>query len=88
MIIKVVTIFLGVCMSEMNLGQNGWGIMIGWSIWSILLPIIIEIITIDIENLNESKADQIDETNPQREEIINSNLKAFRGKVTYQFFMK
>ena len=71
----------------MNLGQNGWGIMIGWSIWSILLPIVIEIITIDIENLNESKANQIDETDPQRDEIINSNLKSFRGKVICCFLL-
>jgi hypothetical protein len=43
-IILVVTLFLGVCMSQMNLGKMGWGLMIGWSIWSIALPLIMEIL--------------------------------------------
>lgn len=36
--------FLGVCIGDMNLGQAGWGIMIGFSVWCILLPLFIEIL--------------------------------------------
>lgn len=75
------SIFLGVNIGKMNLGRIGWCLMIGWSVWSFILPIIIEIITVDIENLNESKAYEIDENDPKRDEIIDNNLKKFRGKV-------
>jgi hypothetical protein len=27
----------------MNLGRNGWGIMIGWTIWIVIVPLIVEI---------------------------------------------
>ena len=39
----VVTIFLGLNISRMNLGINGIGVANGWLIWIILMPTIIEI---------------------------------------------
>ena len=33
-------------MSRMNMGQSGWGIMIGWTIWVIVLPILLEIVQV------------------------------------------
>jgi hypothetical protein len=30
----------------MNLGNNGTGIMVGWTIWVFILPLIIEILEI------------------------------------------
>jgi uncharacterized membrane protein len=41
--LAIVTIYLGVCMDDMNLGSMGWGIMIGWTIWIIIFPLILEI---------------------------------------------
>lgn len=64
----------------MNLGRVGWGLMIGWAVWSVLLPLIIEVITIDIENLNQSKAARIPDNDPNKEQIIEDNLSKFRGK--------
>lgn len=40
---KVVAMFLGVVNPKMNLGRVGWGLMIGWTIWCIIMPLIIEI---------------------------------------------
>ncbi len=44
------TIFLGVNIQRMNLGSNGTGIMIGWTLWVFLIPIIIEIFGILTKN--------------------------------------
>ena len=43
LLFKVVSLFLGVLISDMNLGTNGWGVMIGWTIWILALPFILEI---------------------------------------------
>lgn len=42
--------FLGVFIEDMNLGRVGWGIMIGYTLWVIILPLIIEIFSILFEN--------------------------------------
>lgn len=44
--LKVVTIWLGVFIDRMNLGRAGLGIMIGWTIWVVVLPILLEIVTV------------------------------------------
>ena len=43
--LKVVTLWLGVFIDRMNLGEIGWRIMIGWTIWVVALPILLEIVT-------------------------------------------
>jgi hypothetical protein len=35
--------FLGVVNPKMNLGRVGWGLMIGWALWCVFLPLVIEI---------------------------------------------
>ncbi len=47
--------FLGVIISDMNLGNKGWGIMVGWTAWSILLPLIIEILKISFGDCDRCK---------------------------------
>jgi hypothetical protein len=47
--LEVIAIFLGVTMSKMRLGRIGWGIMIGWVIWVVVLPAFIEIFKIIFE---------------------------------------
>ena len=39
----MVTLFLGSCISDVNLGSSGWAILIGWTSWIILLPILVEL---------------------------------------------
>lgn len=34
----------------MNLGRSGWGIMIGWSLWVVILPLAIEFYDLLFEN--------------------------------------
>ena len=46
----VITIFLGVVIDRMNLGTSGWGIMIGWSLWVVILPLAIEFYDLLFEN--------------------------------------
>ena len=43
LLFKVVSLFLGVLISDMNFGTNGWGVMIGWTIWILALPFILEL---------------------------------------------
>ena len=38
--------FLGVLIEDMNLGNLGWGLMLGWTIWVVLIPLILEIINL------------------------------------------
>ena len=42
MCVTVISMFLGVCISDMELGRVGWGLMIGWTIWALALPLVIE----------------------------------------------
>ncbi len=39
---KVIAIYLGTTNDKMNLNDNGWGIVLGWSIWFIILFLILE----------------------------------------------
>lgn len=38
--------FLGVFIDKMFLGSVGWGLMIGWTIWVLILPIALEVLSI------------------------------------------
>ena len=51
----VVAMFLGVVNQDMNLGRVGWGLMIGWTIWCIFLPLIIEIVNQIIKIKSQGK---------------------------------
>ena len=82
LIFQVVTVFLGVNISEMNLGRIGWGLVVGWALWSILLPLTIEILTEIIEGLNKNKSYEIEMDNPRRDEIIADNLENYRNIVS------
>jgi hypothetical protein len=44
--LKVVAVFLGLSISKMNLGFNGVGIMIGWTIWTVLFPLLLELVNL------------------------------------------
>lgn len=81
------TLFLGVSIPQMMLGRIGWGIIVGWTLWSLVLPLVIEILTELIESLHKEKTFAIDENDPKREEIITDNLKSFRRKVFLKFFL-
>lgn len=35
--------YLGVVMKEMKMASEGWGILLGWTLWIIMLPLIVEI---------------------------------------------
>ena len=82
LIFQVVAVFLGVNISEMNLGRIGWGLVVGWALWSILLPLTIEILTEIIEGLNKNKSYEIEMDNPRRDEIIADNLENYRNIVS------
>ncbi len=84
-IFEVVTIFLGVNIAEMNLGRIGWGLVVGWTLWSILLPLVIEILTEIIEGLNKNKTYEIEPNDPQRDEIIAANLENYRNIVSLTY---
>jgi hypothetical protein len=36
-------VFLGTLIKTVNLGTIGWGIMIGWVVWVVILPLTLEI---------------------------------------------
>jgi hypothetical protein len=36
--------FLGVCISDMNLDRLGWCILTGWLLWLVILVLVIEIV--------------------------------------------
>ncbi|CAF0906542.1 unnamed protein product [Brachionus calyciflorus] len=44
LILATTAIYLGVCIEKINLGKIGWGLMIGWTIWIVILPVILEIL--------------------------------------------
>ncbi|CAF1098188.1 unnamed protein product [Brachionus calyciflorus] len=44
--LAVVTCYLGVFIERMNLGRIGWGIMIGWTMWVLILPLLIELVQV------------------------------------------
>lgn len=44
--------FLGVVIPTMNLSRLGWGIMIGWTAWVIILPLLIEILKVTKLGMN------------------------------------
>ena len=46
--IKVVTLYLGVLNPDLNLGVYAWSILTGWTTWIFALPIILEIINLNI----------------------------------------
>ena len=54
---QVVTNFLGVNISRLNLGMTGNGILIAWTIWVILFPITMEIFGFIFKN-KKSKRNQ------------------------------
>ncbi|RNA38380.1 hypothetical protein BpHYR1_042958, partial [Brachionus plicatilis] len=58
----VVACYLGIFIERMNLGNEGWGIMVGWTLWVIILPLLIEIIQLTCSNSKsdsyELKADE------------------------------
>lgn len=45
--------FLGVIMEEMNLARLGWCIMIGWALWVVILPLVMEILKISKIGVNK-----------------------------------
>ncbi len=47
--------FIGLAMSEMYLGRFGWGLMVGWVVWCIVVPLTIEILNqlVDINSYSE-----------------------------------
>lgn len=72
---------MGVNLPDMHLGRIGWGITIGWALWSVMLPLIIEIVTEVIESLHKTKTFQIEENNSKKNELIAYYLEDFRNKV-------
>lgn len=42
--LKVVTLFLGTNIEDLGLGSNGWGVLIGWVAWLVIIPLILEIV--------------------------------------------
>ena len=40
----VVALFLGVNISDVNIHSGGWGIMLGWTVWIFVLPVLIELL--------------------------------------------
>lgn len=46
LVFAIVACYLGVFIERMNLGNEGWGILTGWTLWVIILPLLIEIIQI------------------------------------------
>jgi len=79
----MVAMFLGVLIPEVQLGRVGWGLCIGWTLWSIVLPLIIEILTESIEMFYIDKTYEIDDTDPNKEQIVTGYLETYRRKVIY-----
>ena len=77
----VATMFLGVLIPDVQLGRVGWGLCIGWTLWSIFLPLIIEILTETIEMFYIDKTYEIDDTDPNKEQIVTGYLETYRRKV-------
>lgn len=46
LVFAIVTCYLGVFIERMKLGNEGWGILVGWTLWVIILPLFIEILQI------------------------------------------
>jgi hypothetical protein len=42
LILATVALYLGIILSPMALGDKGWGTLLGWSIWLILVVLIME----------------------------------------------
>ena len=40
----MVALWLGVFIPRVNLNTAGWGILLGWTLWLIVLPVTIEIL--------------------------------------------
>jgi hypothetical protein len=41
-VLAIVALYLGLILSIMALGDNGWGTLLGWSIWLVLVVLIME----------------------------------------------
>ena len=47
--------YLGVVIKDMRLGDIGWGLMVGWTIWVVVLPVALEVIDFRSSRSKKSK---------------------------------
>merc|ERR1719468_69793 len=85
-IFSIVAMFLGVLMEEMNLARLGWCIMIGWILWVIIFPLVMEILKISKIGVNKrSTPYQLPGTLRENYETLDKYKKIFHG--IKSFFM-
>lgn len=75
--------FLGVLIEEMNLGRIGWGIMIGWAIWCILVPIILEILRLLLGVNEKNDAYKVDENDDSSQRSPSPTKKVYKRIVSF-----
>ena len=47
--VSVSSMYLGTVIKDMKLGEVGWGLILGWSIWVLIFPIVIEFIEVNFD---------------------------------------
>ena len=57
LLLLVITLYLGVFIPDLYLGVNAWGILTVWVTWIFALPIILEIIDLNIVTPNDRSID-------------------------------
>ncbi|CAF0731342.1 unnamed protein product [Brachionus calyciflorus] len=85
-IFSIVALFLGVCISEMELDRAGWGIMIGWTLWCIILPVTLEILKLLFkakQNPYRINGNDRDDSN-QNSKKTNEQNASFSSRAFYQ----
>jgi hypothetical protein len=56
--------YRGVVIKDMRLGDIGWGLMVGWTIWVVVLPVALEAIDFKSARSKKSKIIQNEKDNP------------------------
>lgn len=72
--------FLGVNIKKMKLGRVGWGLMVGWTLWCFIFPLLVEIIKLyfddkkslykvedkDDDKMNDADSEQYEDRNQEK----------------------
>ncbi|RNA02804.1 ferric-chelate reductase 1 isoform X1 [Brachionus plicatilis] len=91
LIFSVVAMFLGVNIEKMKLGRVGWGLMVGWTLWCFIFPLITEILKLYYDDKKrpykfEEKQDTSDDADSEQYQDQNQTKKNM--KVYFNYYEK
>ena len=83
--------FLGVNIKKMKLGRVGWGLMVGWTLWCFIFPLIVEILKLYFDDKkNPYKVEEKDDKSidADSEQYEDKNQEKKNMKVYFDYYDK